>query len=134
MDARFWQGFAAYLLPTFPLGYLWHLVWFHEAYGRLGVYREDVVIPMGLGSMIVQAAAFSWAFPRLFVDARRTWWVNGAVGAAAFALLAWSYAVLPVAAKHVMTSVPGFFQIETAFTVAQYAIYAPLIGWVHRPR
>lgn len=134
MDSRFWQGFAAYLLPTFPLGYFWHLVWFHEYYVELAVYREDVIIPLGLSSMILQAALFSWAFPRLFARRDRPWWVSGALGAAGYALVAWSFAVLPVAAKHEMASVSGFFWIETAFTAAQYAIYAPLIGWIHRSR
>jgi len=30
MDHRFWLAVAAYLLPTFPLGYLWHLTTFRE--------------------------------------------------------------------------------------------------------
>jgi hypothetical protein len=134
MPTRFWSGFLAYLLPTFPLGYLWHLVWFHGFYERLGVYREDVVIPMGLGSMVLQATVFSWAFPRLFVAPGRTWASTAALGFAGLAGLAWSFAVLPVAAKHRMTSVVDFVAIETAFTLVQYALYAPTIAWIHTRR
>ncbi|MEQ1571996.1 MAG: hypothetical protein ABMA64_40585 [Myxococcota bacterium] len=131
MDRQFWLGFAAYLVPTFPLGYLWHLVWFHAWYERLEAYRPDVVIPMGLGSMILQGALFSWAFPRLFVAPGRSWASTAALAFAGCGLLAWSFVVLPVAAKHRMTSVSAFVEIETAFTALQFAIYAPLAAWVY---
>jgi hypothetical protein len=45
-----------YLLPTFPLGYAWHLVTFKDAYDRLDMYRAEVIIPFGLASMLLQAA------------------------------------------------------------------------------
>jgi hypothetical protein len=41
-------------------------------------------------------------------------------------LLSWSFTTLAVAAKNVMTSVPEFLLIETAFTIAQWAVVAPL--------
>ena len=134
MRSGFWGGFFAYLVPTFPLGYFWHLVWFHPLYERLEVYRDDVVIPLGLTSMIVQAALFSWAFPRLFVAPGRSWAATAALSFAAYSAIAWSFAVLPVAAKHRMSSVPDFVAVETAFTAVQYAIYAPLAAWVFRRR
>ena len=34
----------AYMLPTFPLGYLWHLTIFAEYYKSLQVYRENVIL------------------------------------------------------------------------------------------
>ena len=46
----------------------------------------------------------------------------GAMGAA----LSWSFTTLAVAAKNVMTSVPDYLAIETAFTALQWALVAPL--------
>ena len=62
----FWLGVAAYLVPTFPIAFVWHLVLFAPAYEALGIYRPDPIIPFGFASMIIQGIIFSWAYPRLF--------------------------------------------------------------------
>jgi len=62
----FWLGVAAYLVPTFPIAYAWHLVIFAPAYDALGIYRPDPIIPFGFASMLSQGVIFSWAYPRLF--------------------------------------------------------------------
>lgn len=49
-----------------------------------------------------------------------------------FATLAWSFTTLPVAAKYQMSSVPDFLKLETAFTIVQFAIVAPLISLAYR--
>jgi hypothetical protein len=120
---KFWLRFLAYLVPTFPLGYVWHLVAFHEAYARLAIYRDDPIIPLGLASMVVQGLVFSWAYPRIGSAVR-----FGAVAAA----LSWSFTTLAVGAKHPMASVPDFLALETAFTVVQFAAVAPLMALAHR--
>ena len=131
-DKSFWLGFLAYLAPTFPLGYLWHLVWFHNEYNALGIYRPDVIIPMGLASMIIQAALFSWSYPKLFGTERAAWMQSALLAGVVFGLLAWSYSVLPVAAKYQMTSVKEFVLLETGFTFLQFAIVAPLLALAFR--
>ena len=132
MNKSFWLAALAYLLPTFPLGYFWHLVTFADRYHQLAMYRDDVIIPLGLASMAIQALLFAWAYPRLFGDRTVPWW-RGAIGfGVAFGALAWSFAVLPVAAKYRMSSVPDFLVLETAFTVLQFAIVSPLIALAYR--
>ncbi|MBL8848926.1 MAG: hypothetical protein JNG89_04550 [Planctomycetaceae bacterium] len=49
----------AYVLPTFPLGYFWHLTIFAGYYKQLAVYREDIMIPLGIASMLIQG--WIWA-------------------------------------------------------------------------
>lgn len=132
MKRRFWLGFSAYILPTFPLGYFWHLVFFAEQYRRLEMYRPEVIIPMGLASMVVQASFFSWAYPRLFNTDTRLWVSNAWRSGLIFCLLAVSFAILPVAAKYRMSSVPDFLILETAFTALQFVLVAPLIALANR--
>lgn len=134
MRKSFWMGVAAYLLPTFPLGYFWHLVIFAEPYRRLELYRPEVIIPMGLMSMLIQACIFSWAYPRLFPPNARHWAGNAWRCGVIFALLAGSFTILPVAAKYRMTSVSDFVLLEAGFTVLQFAIVTPLIALAHRTR
>ena len=132
MNKQFWLGFAAYLLPTFPLGYFWHLVTFAEAYHRLDIYRSEVIIPMGLASMLVQAVFFTWAYPRLFSIERAAWIGSALRGTAVFGLLAWSFTTLPVAAKYRMTSLMDFMMLESGFTLLQFAVVVPLVALAHR--
>jgi hypothetical protein len=132
MGRSFWLAVLAYLLPTFPLGYFWHLVAFADHYHRLAMYRDDVIIPFGLASMAIQALLFAWSYPRLF-GANGARWLRGALGFGLFfGALAWSFAVLPVAAKYRMSSVPEFLALETAFTIVQFLIVSPLIALAYR--
>jgi len=127
----FWLGFAAYVVPTFPIGFVWHLVAFAPAYHGLAIYRDDIIIPFGLLSMLIQGAAFSWVYPRVFSD-RGPWLWNGVRYGLALAALSWSFTTLAVAAKNVMTSVPTYMLLETGFTLVQFAVVGPLIALAYR--
>jgi hypothetical protein len=119
----------AYMIPTFPLGFFWHLTIFADYYKSLQVYREDILIPFGIASMLIQGIIWSILYKRLFAGEPIL------SGAPKFVLvacpLAWSFLVLAVSAKHHMASVSGYVGIETAFVIAQYAIVSPLIAWAH---
>lgn len=132
MTASFWLAFAAYVLPTFPLGYFWHLKTFAAKYQALAIYRDDVIIPMGLASMIIQGLFFAWVYPKLFSTADDHWILSAVQFALIFGVLAWSFLVLPVAAKNKMTSVPQFLALETAFTAIQFVVAGVLIALAYR--
>jgi hypothetical protein len=132
VTSHFWLAFAAYLLPTFPLGYFWHLRTFTAQYDRLEIYRPQPVIPIGLGSMALQGLLYAWVYPRLFDTSPGAWITSALQFAGFFGILAWSIAVLPVAAKNRMSSVGAFLRLETAFTLVHYAIVSPLIALAWR--
>jgi hypothetical protein len=132
MGSRFWLGVAAYVVPTFPLGYLWHLVIFGPHYQALQVYRPSPVIPFGLLAMLVQATLLSWLYPRIAEELGATWLRRGLLFGLGVGLFAWSLSTIAVAAKHVMTSVPLYLTLETGFTLLQYLIVGPLIALAHR--
>lgn len=132
MSTQFWLAFAAYLVPTFPLGYFWHLSTFKARYDELALFREDVIIPLGLTSMILQGLLFAWIYPKLFDTGHSAWTRSAAQFFAIFGVLAWSFLVLPVAAKYRMASVSSFVALETAFTIVQYAVTSPLIALAWR--
>lgn len=131
---RYIFAVLAYLVPTFALGFVWHLVLFQSYYDALGVYRRDIIIPFGFLSMLIQAAIFAWVYGRTFAADRGTLFScavrYGLVGAA----LSWSFTTLAVAAKNVMASVPDYLLIESAFTIVQWTLVAPLtVVSVSRP-
>lgn len=130
----FWWGVAAYLLPSFPIAYVWHLVAFAPAYHGLAMYRDDMIVPFGLASMIIQAVAFSWVYPRVFPDWEGGVLRSGLLYGLGIGILSWSFTTLAVAAKNVMTSVPTYLMLETGFTLVQFAIVGPLIALAYRRR
>ena len=126
MIARLSRGALAYLIPTFALGFVWHLVLFKQYYEALDIYRQDVIIPFGFLSMLIQAVIFAWIYDQTFARRGGTFLSRSVAYALLGAVLSWSFTTLAVAAKNVMASVPGYLLIETAFTVVQWIMVAPL--------
>jgi hypothetical protein len=123
---RFVLGTLAYVVPTFALGFVWHLVLFKPYYDALAIYRSDIVIPFGFLAMLIQAATFAWVYERAFAGRGGAFWPQALAYAGFGVALSWSFTTLAVAAKNVMTSVPDYLLIETAFTVVQWAMVGPL--------
>lgn len=126
MKMRLAVGVLAYLVPTFALGYVWHLMLFHDYYERLAIYRKDIIIPFGFLSMLTQAFLFAWVYQHAFARQNRGVLTRGLLYAAFGAALSWSFTTLAVAAKNVMASVPDYLVIETAFTAVQWIMVGPL--------
>lgn len=116
----------AYLVPTFVLGFVWHLVLFESYYQALAIYRRDIIIPFGFLSILTQAIIFAWLYERAFADRNRNLLSLAVRYGAAGAILSWSFTTLAVAAKNIMASVPNYLLIETAFTIVQWSMVAPL--------
>ncbi|HZR55678.1 MAG TPA: hypothetical protein VFA74_02305 [Terriglobales bacterium] len=131
MKIRFGLGILAYLLPTFALGFVWHLVLFKEYYENLAIYRQDIIVPFGFLSMLIQAFLFAWTYQQLFAPRSGSLLSRGLIYAAFGAVLSWSFTTLAVAAKNKMASVPDYLVIETAFTVVQWIMVGPLtaLAW-----
>jgi hypothetical protein len=128
MIRRIGVGALAYLVPTFALGFVWHLIAFKGHYDALAMYRRDVIIPFGFLAMTLQAVLFAWLFDSAFARAQLSVGRRGLYFAAFGAVLSWTFTTLAVAAKNVMTSVPDYLLIESAFTVVQWAIVGPLMA------
>jgi hypothetical protein len=126
MMMRYIPAVLSYLVPTFALGFVWHLVLFQSYYDALAMYRRDVIIPFGFLSMLIQAAFFAWIYDKALATRPATLMSRVLSYAVAGALLSWSFTTLAVAAKNVMTSVPSYLLIETAFTIVQWSLVAPL--------
>ncbi|TIQ46718.1 MAG: hypothetical protein E5X61_14970 [Mesorhizobium sp.] len=126
---RFFLGVLAYVVPTFALGFVWHLILFERTYAELAIYRSNIIIPFGFLSMLIQAVLFAWVYEQAFARRSGTFLSRGLVYAAFGAVLSWSFTTLAVAAKNVMASVPDYLTIETAFTVVQWLLVGPLTAY-----
>jgi hypothetical protein len=126
MSKRYALAILAYLLPTFALGFVWHLVLFKDYYESLAIYRTDIIIPLGFGSMLVQSVLFAWIYDRMFATTSSPTGSLVLKYAVLGAMLSWSFTTLAVGAKNIMSSVPHFMLIETLFTIVQWLMVAPL--------
>lgn len=125
---RYGLAVLAYVVPSFILGFFWHLGFFAQYYADLHIYRPDIIVPLGLSSMLIQAILFAWVYDKTFAHRSGPWLMRGLTFGALAAILSWSFSTLAVAAKNLMSSVPDYMLIETAFTVVQWAIVGPLIA------
>src|SRR5260370_9116269 len=125
MIRRFGFGVLAYLAPTFARGFVWHLILFTRYYESLAIYRKDVILPFGFLSMLIQATLFAWIYLQAFAPRGGALLPRSLVYAAFGAVLSWSFTPIAVAAKNVMTSVPAYLVIETAFTAVHWGHLGP---------
>lgn len=123
----------AYIVPTFPLGYVWHLAVFKKRYAALNIYRPDVIPPLGLASMIIQGICFGLVYVGMFAPLDASWLTKALAYAALGGFLSWSFSTIAAMAKSPMTSLRDFFVIETAFTAIQWIVVgvvtAIAVGW-----
>ena len=130
---RFSLAVLAYVVPTFALGFIWHLVLFEDYYRALHIYRDDIIIPFGLLSMLIQGGVFAFVYAKAFGQSARSFGARELLYGVLGAGLSWSFTTLAVAAKNVMVSVPSYILIETGFTLVQWIMVAPLTVLAFRP-
>jgi hypothetical protein len=116
----------AYLLTTFPLAVVWHLVLFKETYETIGYIDGEPIFAFGAASMIVQAVVLSASYARLFAgrySVKTALRFNAVAG-----VFYWSGHVVAYAAKGRLDSVPLFFGLETIYMALQFGIFGLCLG------
>lgn len=108
----FLQLTTAYLVLSFVLGAVWHMVFFKDYYKKLAIYSniEHPRFSFGFSAMLLQGMIFAYLYP-LIGDA----WMFGA----GLFLLLTSFMVFAEAGKQTTTSLSGFVLIQTSFSAAQ---------------
>jgi hypothetical protein len=128
---RFALATLGYVVPTFILGFVWHLVLFKDVYDAFGVYnRPDPIIPLGLGTMVLQGLLLAWLYSRA-VDAgaarsRR----DALVFQLVIGLFFVSGTIVALAAKAQISNLPGWFAYNFAFSALQFGIAGAVFGQV----
>ena len=111
----FYQHLLAYLVISFVLGAVWHMVLFKEYYKKLAIYSniDKPRFSFGLSSMVLQGIVFAYAYPLVVIP-----WL---FGLGLFMLLI-SFLVFAEAGKQNATSLSGFVLIQTVFSLVQTII------------
>ena len=126
------KGAAFYLLATFPLAFVWHLVVFKGIYAELGMYREEPSVALGFVAILIQGLLLSYAFPLVYRggDPVRAGVKFGLV----MGIFLWSSQVVAAAAKHEVSSLSTWLGIETAYFAVQFLLVGLAIGLAYRTK
>ncbi|MCA9229253.1 MAG: hypothetical protein KDA57_01265 [Planctomycetales bacterium] len=124
-------GALAYVLITFPLAYVWHLVTFKSTYERLGYFsREKPIVAFGFAAILTQGMLLSWIYPRLCHG------LSFARGAATLALVMggyhWTTHVLAAAAKQSIEPLSTWFCLETSYLTIQFTLAGLLMAGIYQ--
>lgn len=111
----FYLYLLAYLVLSFALGAVWHIVLFKEYYKKLAIYSniEKPRFSFGLSAMFFQGVVFAYLYPLV---------QNPLVFGLGLFMLLTSFMVFAEAGKQNTTSLVGFVTVQTAFSAVQAAL------------
>ena len=133
MKRKTWLlGALAYLLVTFPLAFVWHLVIFKDTYQWLGMYREDPSVPLGFLVILLQGLLLSYAFPLFYRNGSSL--KQGLKFGLFMGAFLWSSQVVAAAAKHEVASVSTWLAIESTYFLVQFTLVGLALGLVYARR
>ncbi len=131
MGRKFVAGAVAYIVLTFPLAVVWHIVLFGDTYRALGYFaREQPSFVLGFVSIATQGVILSAAYP-LLVRQPHSWRENLRFGALMGGFL-WSSHVVGDAAKFDIAPITQFAAMETFYLGLQFGLFGVAIWLIHR--
>jgi len=125
-----------YIIGTFIIGFVWHLVLFKDVYDGFGVYnREPPIIPMGLGSMVIQGIILAYLYAQYAQAVRGRPWTDAIAFNLLVGLFFTSGTILALAAKAQINGLAAWFGYNAVFSLLQFGLSGLVFAWVfHRSR
>lgn len=122
----------AYIVVTFGVQGGSHFAVNAAHYAAIPILRAEPLVPMGLGSMLIQGLIFGALFPAF---SRTTATVRDGVkfSWALGGFLA-SYIVLGEAGKYAIPSIASWVAVEGSVAFVQYTVFGVFLGLIHRRR
>jgi hypothetical protein len=120
-------GALAYIIPSMPWGYFWHLSVFKKTYDKWKYFGDDKSVPLAFVAMVIQGAILSAGYVLLPVEHRSV--ENIVAYVSVMGIFFWSRVVIPSMAQHAPTRNLAFFLLETAYIVGQFTLFGILL-WV----
>ncbi len=131
LSVAFYGSWLAYLIITFALGFIWHLVVFKDLYRKLAIYTriDDPIVPLGFLSMLIQGAVLAYIYP--FLAEEPTPAIAGLRFGLLMGLFIASSAVIAEAAKQHVTSLGTWFVVESLYYAIQFSLSGLAIGFIY---
>ena len=119
-------GALAYIVPTFPLAYVWHLKLFKTNYEQWDYAGGNPSIPLGFLSIFLQGIILSFLYALAPINHASFFAAIGLVGL--FGFFHWTVHVLAAMAKNERMRTWGYFGLETVYLALQFGIFALLMS------
>ncbi len=124
-------GATAYLLVTFPLAIIWHVVLFKPLYDQLGYFGGEPKFALGFLAILIQGFILSYLYS--FINMKGNPSSKGLKYAAIMGSFHWTVHVLAFAAKNAESNTAMFYIFESIYLSLQFGVYGLIIGNVfHR--
>ena len=129
--AKFFSSWLAYLVITFAMGFVWHLVIFKELYAKLGIFTriDDPIIPLGFTAMLIQGAVLAYLYPLIAKSGSPI--SEGLKFGLLMGLFIASSAVIAEAAKQRVSSLPTWLVVESAYYAIQFSLSGIAIALIY---
>lgn len=111
---KFVLMWLTYVVVTFPLAVIWHLLLFKGLYDQLGIYnRQEPIFALGVAAIVIQGGMLAYVYPLLRRDGSAL--ASGLRFGALIGLYNLTYAVLAAGAKHEVSSLAIWLLLGGAF-------------------
>ncbi|MCA9170672.1 MAG: hypothetical protein KDB23_23500 [Planctomycetales bacterium] len=123
-------GAIAYVIGTFPLAVLWHVVAFGDTYRTLGYFGDQPLFLLGLLAIIMQGTLLSIGYS--FVYTNRYTRRSAFTYVSFVGVFFWTSHVLAAAAKNQFTSIPQFVALESIYLALQFGLFGVALAFIYR--
>jgi len=122
-------GALAYIIPSMPWGYFWHMSMFKKSYDKWQFFGTAPSVPLAFSAMVIQGIILSVAYALLPIEHKSVAHIFTFVSI--MGVFFWSRVVVPSMASNVHARTIGFFFLETTYLVGQYALFGALLCVVY---
>lgn len=123
-----------YMIASLIPAMIWHMFIFADKYEEMGAStRMEPIVEFGLFSMLIQAFAFSYFYPRyLAFENLKSSFKTGIKFNLIMGSVVWSVMVFATAAKFDIDPVWDFVALGTCFQMIQYVCVGLTFGLIYR--
>ena len=120
----------SYVVLSMAIAYPWHIVWFHDAYARMGaVTRAEPIIPLGMLTMVIQGIVIAYLYPFYYRGGNPVF--QGVKFTFIIGLLIYSVMGLAIPAKMNIEPIGEYLAYHTVFQTIQFLLTGAALGMIY---
>jgi hypothetical protein len=122
-------GALAYIIPSMPFGYFWHLRVFKKNYDKWQFFGIKPNVPLAFIAMVIQGTILSVVYALLPIEHASVTHIFTFVSV--MGIFFWSRVVVPTMASNASSRTVGFFFLESAYLAGQYVLFGAMLCVVY---
>ncbi|MDD9954280.1 MAG: hypothetical protein OXR66_08160 [Candidatus Woesearchaeota archaeon] len=126
---KFVVASLAYIIVTFALAIIWHIVLFEQLYLSFGYFGENPSFLLGFSSIAIQGMLLTFGYTYIF---KKKTIKTAFQYVAMTGIFFWTSHVIAAMAKNAQAAVPLFFAMETVYLALQFGLYGLALRVIYR--